>query len=307
MDIPGPRQRHVSVGNLNLDVTMILPRLPGPEETVFAERYWVGPGGSATNYAMAVAKLGHEAMLIAVTGPTALRLGLLDYLNRSGVDTSHVRVVDDMDTGVVSVLSVPSTSTRSMASARGANTLLSPSDVPEGVGEHIHFSSVNPSIILDSPSYPSSSYDPGGEAFRRPREVLEASTRIDYLLVNSRELEALTGGASPSHAYRLLEGRLKAVIVKKGVKGAYAVTDSIAVEGSPPPTRDVVDVAGAGDAFNAAFITWMLAGRGLEEALRAGIAAGAAKVSLLGSSNMPGLDKVLGLMRIVPEARRLLL
>jgi sugar/nucleoside kinase (ribokinase family) len=49
----------------------------------------------------------------------------------------------------------------------------------------------------------------------------------------------------------------------------------------------VVDPVGAGDAFNAGFLSCRLRGRGIEDALRAGNELGAAAVASLGDSAVP--------------------
>ncbi|MEB3773870.1 MAG: carbohydrate kinase family protein, partial [Desulfurococcales archaeon] len=151
---------------------------------------------------------------------------------------------------------------------------------------------------------PTISYDPGGEAFRDPAGVAEATRHVDFLLLNSNELKAITGGVGYEHASRLIGGRVKLVVVKAGVEGAYAVGDNgVVYMANPPPRVRVVDVTGAGDSFNAAFLVWLKSGRSIGESLRAGVAAGTAKVARMGSSNMPSLAEVVELLGSTPPCR----
>ena len=51
MVLPRPlSQAHLAVGNINIDVSLYVPHIPGGDEIVFASDAWVGPGGAATIY-----------------------------------------------------------------------------------------------------------------------------------------------------------------------------------------------------------------------------------------------------------------
>ncbi|MEB3852058.1 MAG: PfkB family carbohydrate kinase [Desulfurococcales archaeon] len=294
---PRLAQEHVAVGNINLDITVRVPRLPGPEENVKASEYWIGLGGAATNYAVATARLGQRARLVAVAGREAERLGLLDALRREGVDIGGVRVSGE-PTGIVIVLLSPGRGeeARSMVTMRGANLLLEPSMVPEG-GDVVHLASVRPGLVGEvCEGRALCTYDPGGESFHNPEGVASAAGMAHYLMLNLRELEAITGGGGVEAATSLVSGRLRLVVVKYGSGGAALVDASgVVAEARPPRLGRPVDVTGAGDAFDAAFNVWLLWRGDPLEALRAAVAAGAAKVGRRGSSNMPGPDEVASL------------
>jgi len=307
MDLPGASQWHLSVGNLNLDITIILNKLPSPDESVFVDRVLMGVGGSASNYSIAVARLGHRSSLIAVAGGDALKLGLLTDLERLNVDVSRVRIANGYNTGVVVVLSIPSESSRSMIISRGANILLNPDDIPHGIGDHIHFSSVRPRLILDACNRinKSISYDPGSEAFRAGEGFSDAVRCVDILFINRKELERITGHSEINSLYRIIDGRLNMIVIKAGVSGALVVSPEASYSVDTPRGVRVMDVTGAGDAFNAAFNVWWKAGYSIEDSLRAGVAAGAAKVARVGGSNMPVLSEVIKMLERVPPARPL--
>jgi ribokinase len=302
---PRLAQEHIAVGNLNLDITVRVPRLPGPDDNVVAEEYWLGLGGAATNYAVAVARLGQRPRLVAVAGREAERLGLLDTLREAGVDVGSVRVTSGQ-IGIVIVLLSPARGeeSRSMVAMRGVNLSLDASMVPPG-GDVVHLASVRPRIVEDvCPGRRLCTYDPGGAAFHSPGEVVRAAGASEYLMLNLRELESLTGDSGVEAATSLLSGRLRMVVVKYG-RGGAALVDSYGVLGSaePPAVGEIVDVTGAGDAFDAAFNVWLLWKGDPLEALRAGVAAGAAKVSRRGSSNMPHAEEVAALLGRVRVTR----
>lgn len=282
-------QTHLAVGNINLDVTLSIPRLPGPDENVRARDFWLGLGGAATNYAIAVARLGHKPVLVARAGREAVALGLLDSLKREGVDISLVRLVDE-PIGVVVVLLVREMGTRSMVTMRGANELLDASLIPRGRWDVVHFASVKPSLIEEA-DYGHArlvTYDPGGEVFVDPEGVRRAAGMVDVVMVNARELEAVAGGDSVEHVLGLMQGRLRYLIVKKGRGGAVLFSKDGKVHNIDSFHVDrPVDVTGAGDAFDAAFNVWLLETGDPATALRAAVAAGSVKTLKRGSSSMP--------------------
>jgi sugar/nucleoside kinase (ribokinase family) len=284
---------HLSVGNVNVDISLILDGYPVAGVNVIARDLWFGVGGAAVNYASCVVRLGGRASVVSLVSPHAVRLGVLEWLSRLGVDSSYVRVVDG-EPSVAVILMVPSESLRTIVSYRGVSRMLNPDMIP-GVGDHVHFASVNPGLVVGAGARlgsRSSSYDPGGEAYRDPAGVREALAYVNRIFVNERELEALIGTGDPLEARRLLEGKTEIVVVKRGPRGAVAVTRDEVVEVKAPKVEKLVDVTGTGDAFNAAFNIYYQRTRDLGEALKHAVAAGALKATIRGSSNMPSREEV---------------
>ena len=289
---PWPLQEHVAVGNLNLDISLKLDRFPAPDENMFAREAWIGPGGAATNYAVAVARLGHKSRLVARAGEDALRLDLLGHLERLGVDTSDVQVAKGEQTGTVVVIIVPKDSSRTLLTIRGANEGLTGSIVPT-IGDVVHFASVRPRVIMEATiGGRLASYDPGGEVYRDPAGVLRVMREVDILFLNERELRAVAGSGDLDVLSELVGGRLRIVVIKRGRGGALLYSDGCLYYAEPPGQSAVVDVTGAGDAFDAAFNVAYFATRDPVEALRWAVAAGAAKVARKGSINMPLASEV---------------
>jgi ribokinase len=294
---PRGSQEHVAVGNINIDVTLRVPRLPRPEENLRATEHWICLGGAASNYAIAVSRLGQKAILVARAGREAVALGLLEKLRRDGVDLSYVEVCDEPSGVVVVLLSQgPRGSFKSMVTFRGANEGLSASMLPDR-GDVTHLASVVPELVFEACRRNRlCTYDPGGEAFRNPEGVARVSASVDYLFLNNRELEAVTGDRDPLSATTLVRDRLKMVVVKHGSGGAMLIDSGGLIARAEPPPTGAVDVTGAGDAFDAAFNSWLIWRGDPVEALRAGVAAGTAKVTRRGSSNMPYTEDVISLL-----------
>ena len=94
----------------------------------------------------------------------------------------------------------------------------------------------------------------------------------------------------------LLEYGPHTIVVTHGRDGAYAVTadDAVRHNGYNVP---VVDSTGAGDTFNAAFLTSTIADYSLEKRVEFACAAGAISVTGLGpKGHLPSLDETFEFM-----------
>ena len=285
------RQEHVSIGNLNIDITVEVQEYPQPDTTIFAERAWIGPGGAATNYAVAIARMGQRVKLIARTGEDALRLGIIDELERAGVDTSYVQVAKGESPGTVVVLVNPSDSSRAMVSVRGANAGLSGTLVPPG-GDVYHFASTSPRVIREASQALGGvvSYDPGSEVFRGIDGLEGIAGVVKILYLSRKEAERIPHSRSPR---RLLELGFELVVIKLGEGGAVAYSRDGVYRASPIRLEGLVDVTGAGDVFDAAFNLCWAAGCGIESSLEFAVLVGAIKTIRRGSSNTPSRQDIL--------------
>ncbi len=290
----------LSVGNVNLDVSVSLPSYPEFGRSIVVDDFWFGVGGAAINYSILVARFGYRVSLVSVISSMASKLGVLDYLRGLNVDTSFVRVVDG-DPGFAIIILIPSESSRTIFSFRGVNSLLESSMVP-GVGDHVHFASVKPSIVIgacDRLGGRLVSYDPGGEVYRDPGGVINTLECIDWLFLNEREARAL----NTSSLSDLLRGRVEMVIIKRGARGALLAGRSGLVLEESAPKVNVVDATGTGDAFDAAFNVTYLETMDPRKALELAIVAGALKATLRGSSNMPSKSDVMSLYEVIYGGR----
>jgi sugar/nucleoside kinase (ribokinase family) len=90
----------------------------------------------------------------------------------------------------------------------------------------------------------------------RPAEVLAVVERADILFLTAAELAALTGHDDwrASAAGLLGMGRLRAVVVKRGPRGAACVSAGAVLEMAAVPVSRVVDPTGAGDSLAGGFL-----------------------------------------------------
>ena len=88
--------------------------------------------------------------------------------------------------------------------------------------------------------------------------VRELAHRCDVLFLNESELASLTGAPITTWRQEAIAmcgvGRLRAVVVKGGPKGASLVTDDGVISRPPSRVVEVVDPTGAGDALAGGFL-----------------------------------------------------
>jgi sugar/nucleoside kinase (ribokinase family) len=124
------------------------------------------------------------------------------------------------------------------------------------------------------------------------REVVHAS---DVLFLNRSELASLTGAPITTWREEAIAmcgvGRLRAVVVKAGPKGASLVTADGVISLPPAPTGQVVDPTGAGDALAGGFLAACAAAERDDDAyfataLESGLRSAAAAISHFGVAGL---------------------
>jgi len=124
------------------------------------------------------------------------------------------------------------------------------------------------------------------------RDVVHAS---DVLFLNRSELASLTGAPITTWREEAIAmcgvGRLRAVVVKAGPKGASLVTADGVISLPPAPTAQVVDPTGAGDALAGGFLAACAAAERDDDAyfataLESGLRCAAAAISHFGVAGL---------------------
>jgi sugar/nucleoside kinase (ribokinase family) len=123
--------------------------------------------------------------------------------------------------------------------------------------------------------------------------LLPMLEKADIVLTEPQDAEILLGTKEPeAAAKKILKMGPKTVAIKLGEEGAVAFTEKTSAKKSAFKVP-VIDVIGAGDAFAAGFISSLLRGLSLEDALEIGNVAGALVVTVKGDfENMPSIDDV---------------
>src|SRR5580658_2167608 len=86
------------LGSLNMDISVTVPRLPGPGATVLGSAARFTPGGKGANQAVAAARLGAGVRMVGCIGDDDFGRQILANLRAEGIDTVAVRVVPGVPT-----------------------------------------------------------------------------------------------------------------------------------------------------------------------------------------------------------------
>ena len=280
----------VVFGSLHLDIMVQAPGRPRLGETMVGQGWSLKEGGKGGNQAVEAARHGARTGMIGAVGEDDFGRRLIAHLRQQGVDTQAVRVVPGASSGMSVALVEPhgdygavivsgvnlSLGGEAVAAAAaligGAHWLLLQNEVPEAanVAAAEAARSGGARVILNAAPM---------------RELpLALLTRVDILVVNAVEAEALCGSpvesaAGAAHAARALLGLVPCVIVTAGGHGlAIAERDGAH---ATVPAHDVVvcSTHGAGDAFAGALGARLAAGDPLRDAARYANAAAALVVA----------------------------
>ena len=207
----------------------------------------------------------------------------------------HLAVDEKEPTGVT--VSLSTAGDRAMVTCMGAIGTLSDADVSDellGQSRHLHVGgyflqpALRPGLpVLFDRAHAAgltTSFDTGwddSEAWGgNLREVL---AKTDVFLPNESEALAITGEQDVPAAARALARIVKVAVVKWGKHGACVCTGDTFIQ-LPAYRGKPVDTTGAGDAFNAGFLSAFVRGLSLDDCLRWGLASGSISVTRLGSA-----------------------
>lgn len=280
----------LSIGNINIDLSFYITRMPEPDGEVLADLE-IFHGGAAANFAVGASRLGLKVGLLSCVGDDQFGRDALKELEREGVVTSYVKNIMGVKTGIVCIL-VEKGGVRRMIAYRGANAYLENALIELPEAKFLQLCNVSREVLMKvreaSQGRCKIALDPGGGVVELVPEDLEG---IEVLFLNELECKLLTGQNYKEGA-RELSKYVKLVVVKLGDRGAY-LFDGQEEESHGALKVNVVDTTGAGDAFDAGFMAALGSGLGKKECLRWGVATASMKIQKRGARS--GLPTLMGL------------
>lgn len=281
------------VGSFAVGMTIRTPSLPVFGQTLLGSDFDMGPGGKGSNQAVAAARLGADAALVAYLGSDALARVATDLYAAEGVNTRHVSELPGRATGVGFII-LNREGNNFIILDMGANEALDAAAV-DAAGERIAQSDVVMTVLEIPLAAAFRAMELGRAAGARtilnpaPAKPLppEIFPFIDVLTPNESELRILLGLAPDDpRSSRVLAGMLcdrgvGTVVVTLGRAGALILGEGLDVM-IPSLPVNVVDTTGAGDAFNAGLAMALAEGRSLPEAVRFAVTCGSHACTKLG-------------------------
>lgn len=282
------------LGSLNVDLTVSLPRFHVPGETITATDFHTFLGGKGGNQAVAAAKLGASVHMIGCLGQDPHGEMYRAEMERLGIDASHVRSEADVPTGTA-LIEVDAAGENRIAIVPGANAALDCDLVTDSI-ETIRRSGVLMMQLetpIESINHAAAvAHKLGCTVMLDPAPARPIGPEIlmlcDYVTPNETELSTLTGLPTETEEQaidacaRLLDMGVKAVVHKRGSKGALLATAQ-GVRFFPAYRVQAVDTTAAGDTFNAGFAVGLSMEMPVEDAIRLANAAAALSTTGLGA------------------------
>lgn len=271
-------------------MVLFVPAETGPLRFVHSFQKTIG--GAESNVAIGLARLGHEVGWFSRLGNDEFGLYVRNYIRGEGVDTSRTVLDSEFPTGVFFKQQQVNDEPHVYYYRKGsAASQMGPADLDENYlasAKYLYLTGITPALspaclmLVNAAMQMAKQhgltvvFDPNirlklwsKEAARET--LLSIAGQSDIVLAGYEEGQVLTGSQSvQAMAAQFLELGAKTVVIKLGKDGAYY--RSVEEEGqlSAEPVSSVVDPIGAGDAFAAGFLSGLLRGWKLPEAVKLG-------------------------------------
>ena len=306
----------LTIGRVSVD--LYAEQLGQPMRSVTTFRKSIG--GTATNVAVAAARLGHRVGVVTRVGDDQFG----DYVRHAlevtfGVDTRYVGVDPDLQTPLafaeldppedpsiifyrqprapdlnIDAADVESAVLRDVPIFWAPASRFSDERAASAVGRLLEARQRRAHTVLDLDWRPMF-WTSAAQASEAIRPMLQHFT---IAIGNRDECEIAVGTRDPDTAAdRLLEAGLEMAVVKLGGDGVMVATADGARVAVPPYPVEVVCGLGSGDAFGGAFCHGLLLGWEPEKIVRWGNAAGAIVANrLMCADDMPTIDDIEALL-----------
>lgn len=273
------------------------------------DKFSVGYGGDTSNFAIAASRLDGRVGYVTALGDDLFGERFLSLWEAEGIDTSQVRRNPKAPTGIYFISRKDKQHYFTYYRNTSAASRMTAAHLPRDYirqGRVLHVSGISQAISLSAcdavfaaittarEAGVSVSYDPNLRVklwpLERARAIIhQTAAMADLMLPSYEDATALTGLDSPEAiAKYYLDLGPKIVVLKLGADGALLATrgengDAGAMQRVDAFSVEPVDMTGAGDTFDGAFVVNWLRGMGLNDCVRFANAAGALTTTGLGA------------------------
>lgn len=286
----------IVVGELNADLILQdIPSFPEIGKEKLAKDMTLTMGSASAILASNIARLGLKVGFMGKLGRDSFGELVINTLKSRNVDCSGIDIDDKEKTGVTVVMSFFHDSAG--LTYMGAMESFSLDDVNFDYlkqGQHMHLSSY----------YLQPGMRPGcAELFRRAKEaglttsfdpgwdpdeawgddIFEVLDHTDVLFPNIQEALLISGSETLDQALEKLNQHASTVVVTLGSQGSICRTNGKTIKAKVFPVEPK-DPTGAGDSFNAGFLSQWLNGADIKKCMIYGSGCGAIATTKLGGS-----------------------
>jgi sugar/nucleoside kinase (ribokinase family) len=281
------------VGDANVDLLAKTDEDLEPGTEKLASNIELVLGGSSTITAFILAKLGVKVGFVGIVGKDTFGDFVADRLVSAGVSIAYLQRHKTRRTGATIWLSKKAQ--RSGLTYPGTIDLLRASDIKEDwlrETRHVH---VGAYFLLKGLHKPAGAlfrkarglglttsldcnYDPSGKWNSGIEEMLRYT---DIFFPNKAEAYAISGAKTHDAAAKRLGTLAGTVAIKLGAKGAI-IHSKDGIYCAKPIKATPLDTTGAGDSFNAGYLSQFLQGSSAEQCAKAAIRVAARSITRVG-------------------------
>lgn len=284
-EMPAANATGVSVVTLGETMAMFKADSPGPLAHV--DQLSLGTGGSESNFATALHRLGTSVAWIGRVGNDSLGELVLRELRAEGIQIA-AHVDDSAPTGLM----IKERRTQEQLKvwyyrAASAGSRIAPEDVPAELvkgARLLHVSGITPALSASAAAAVEYAVDLARESgltvsldvnYRAAlwsredagKAIRKLLPRVDVVFAGDDEAAMVAGVGEPAElARRLCNLGPSQAVIKLGADGAYALIDGAEYNQPAVPIK-AIDTVGAGDAFVAGYIAELLDGLSPQERL----------------------------------------
>jgi len=283
--------------------------------------FFPSAGGAVSNLLVAASRLGLRTGFLSCVGDDEFGSFVMRDFEQEGVDISCVKRVKGRATGIA-FYSVDEKGERQYVFYRlpgysDPEAMLRPEDIKEDYiaqSRMLHFSesllrrseardAVFKALTTARNHGVSTSYDPNmrAELWEDRKDFIETQREAlglaDIFLATLKEASLIVGRRTAEvTATRVLATGPSIVVIRE--KSFYQVATPSCSFRTPVFKVEAVDTSGAGDAFDAGFLTGLIRGWSLEKAVSFGSAVAALKVMKAGTrAGLPGMEEAVKFLR----------
>jgi sugar/nucleoside kinase (ribokinase family) len=286
------------IGELNVDLILSqIQSFPEVGKEVLARDMTLTLGSSSAIFACNSSALGAKVTFLGKIGNDYFGTFVRDSLRSKNVNTDYIIRSSDYKTGATVAMNF--NEDRAMITHPGAMEYLGFENISSEIidnAKHLHISSVflQPQIKKDivkifklaKAKGLTTSLDTQWDPIERwDLDLKNLLPHVDVFIPNEVEILALTKQKTVKDAIDQLKGFSNVIAVKMGNQGSLAWSDGKYITAEPYLNTEVIDAIGAGDSFDAGFVTSFIRDNDIEKCLKLGNLAGAINTTAPGGTS----------------------
>jgi sugar/nucleoside kinase (ribokinase family) len=248
-------------------------------------------GGNVTNAAVTFARQGLHSRYLWALGTEFASQAVLQDLDNEGVDTSHVRQ-DKTYRASYSTILLASSGERTILNFHGTKLASNGSALDLAAFENadwVYLSALGDMDLLEFLITKSKKHgvkvflNPAGAELAEIDKLRALLEDVDVLAVNKEEAQQIVEGQTMEELARHAMHYVPVAIVSDGPHGAVATDGKTIVTAGMYEDVPVVDRTGGGDAFGSGFLSEIVKGKSLKDAMLFASANSTSVVTVIGA------------------------